>query len=298
MQIIDLFSGIGGFSLSGRWIGWKTIQFVEINEFCQKVLAYHFPGVPIHGDIKTLDYEQIKQRIDPSCPTIVVGGFPCQPYSTAGRRKGTEDDRHLWPYCLEAIKQLRPDFCVFENVHGIVTWNGGLVFEEVQAEMEAEGYEVQTFLLPACGVGAPHKRERVWFVAHSVNNSNSSDRRPQGEENSLQGKRRETGQSGEPVGADNTLSSDPKLFGQPRQGRAERSSDTEAYKDWKASWSYADGGWPLESPFCPGDDGLSPGLSDITFSSWRKESITAVGNSVVPALVLQIFKAIQQYENN
>ena len=169
MQVIDLFSGIGGFSLAAKWAGWETIQFCEIDKFCQKILAYHFPNVPIHDNVKTLNYEEIKKRINPSKPTIVVGGFPCQPYSLAGKRLGKEDDRHLWPYCVETIRQLKPNYCVFENVFGIVNWNGGLVFDEVQSDLEAEGYEVQAFVLPACAVNAPHRRDRIWFVAYADN---------------------------------------------------------------------------------------------------------------------------------
>jgi DNA (cytosine-5)-methyltransferase 1 len=168
-QIVDLFSGIGGFSLAGNWMNWETIMFCEINEFCQKILKYHFPNTPVYNDIKKLDYEEIKKRIDPNRPTIVVGGFPCQPYSVAGKRLGNEDDRHLWPYCIETVRKLKPEWCVFENVLGLVNWDGGLVFEQVQTDLETEGYEVQSYVLPACGVDAPHKRDRVWFVAYSGN---------------------------------------------------------------------------------------------------------------------------------
>jgi len=145
MQIIDLFSGIGGFSLAGRWVGWHTIQFCEIDKFGQRVLGYHFPNIPIHPDVKTLTGEQIINNglYDPRETTIIVGGFPCQPFSAAGKRRGTEDDRHLWPECIRLVREVKPDFCVFENVFGIVSWDGGLVFEQVQADLEAEGYEVQ-----------------------------------------------------------------------------------------------------------------------------------------------------------
>ncbi len=167
MQIIDTFSGIGGFSLAGRWMGWRTVQFCEIDKFCQKVLAYHFPNVPIHNDIKTLTAEQIINNgiYDKNEPTIFVGGVPCQPWSQAGKRLGKEDDRDLWEETIKLIGAIQPDFAVLENVRGFVNWNGGMVFDEVQADLEVEGYEVLPFLLPACAVNAPHRRDRIWFVA-------------------------------------------------------------------------------------------------------------------------------------
>lgn len=167
MQVISLFSGIGGFEIAAEWMGWQNIASCEINPFGQKILKYYWPNSYHHDDVKTLDYEEIKKRIDPKRKTIVVGGFPCQPYSLAGKRLGKEDDRHLWPYCIETVKQLRPDFCVFENVFGLINWSNGLVFHEVQTDLEAAGYEVWPYVLPACAVNAPHRRDRVWFVAYA-----------------------------------------------------------------------------------------------------------------------------------
>ena len=176
MQIIDTFSGIGGFSLAGKWMGWKTIQFCEINPFCNKILNYHFPCVPIHDDIRTLTFDIIKNSplYDPNETTIFTGGVPCQPWSLAGRRLGKKDDRNLWPETIKLIGQIQPDYAVLENVFGLINWNGGLVFDEVQTDLEAEGYEVQPYVLPACGVNAPHKRDRVWFVAHRANTTTNT----------------------------------------------------------------------------------------------------------------------------
>ena len=176
MQIVDLFSGIGGFSLAGHWLGWRTIQFCDINQFGQKVVEYHFPGVPFSTDIKTLTGESIKNNglYDPNETSLMVGGFPCQPYSMAGKREGTDDARHLWPECIRLVREFRPDFCVWENVPGLINWSGGLVFEQVCADLEGEGYEVQPVVLPASGVNAPHRRDRVWFVAYR-NDTRSGD---------------------------------------------------------------------------------------------------------------------------
>tara|TARA_R110001592_G_scaffold312467_1_gene587792 strand:+ start:1391 stop:2410 length:1020 start_codon:yes stop_codon:yes gene_type:complete len=160
MKIIDLFSGIGGFSLGLEATGgFETVQFVENNEWCQKVLAKNFPGVPITGDIK--DYEGQEQA------DVVVGGFPCQPFSVAGKRKGTEDDRHLWPEMLRVIKASKPRFVIGENVRNLTSIENGMVFEQVCVDLENEGYEVQSFVIPASAVNAPHQRYRVWIVAYS-----------------------------------------------------------------------------------------------------------------------------------
>jgi len=172
---IDLFSGLGGFSLPARWMGWYTAIMCEIDPACQIVLKHHFPEAYIHGDIHTLTWEIINEEIEKrygpgwrnSTRLICQGGFPCQPWSAAGKRLGKEDSRHLWPEMLRVIQECRPDAIVGENVSGIVSWDGGLVFEEVQTDLEAEGYEVQAVVVPACSVGAPHRRDRVWFVANS-----------------------------------------------------------------------------------------------------------------------------------
>jgi len=143
-------------------MGWENIFQVEKDEFCQKVLEKNFPETKIYGDIKEFDGTQYRRTID-----IITGGFPCQPYSYAGKRKGNKDDRHLWPEMLRVIREIQPKYVVGENVRGLTNWNGGVVFDEVQADLEDEGYDVIPFLLPACGIGAPHRRDRIWFIAHS-----------------------------------------------------------------------------------------------------------------------------------
>ena len=178
---IGLFEGVGGFSYAAKMAGWETLATCEINPFGQRVLKYYWPGAYHHGDIKSLTYETINTQLSARYgtdwrkePVIITGGFPCQPYSLAGKRLGNEDDRHLWPEMLRIIREVSPEWVVGENVFGLVNWNGGLVFDEVQSDLDTAGYEVQPFILPACGVNAPHKRERVWFVAHSK--SNGGDR--------------------------------------------------------------------------------------------------------------------------
>jgi len=164
MKHIGLFEGIGGFSLAARWAGWETIAWCEWNEFGQRVLRHHFPEAIGHGDITKTDFTPYADTID-----ILTGGFPCQPYSLAGKRKGKDDERHLWPEMLRAIREIRPRWVVGENVFGLVNWSGGLVFHEVQTDLEAAGYEVWPYVLPAAAVNAPHRRDRIWFVAYAKN---------------------------------------------------------------------------------------------------------------------------------
>jgi len=163
MKHASLFSGIGGFDLAAEWMGWENLFHCEWNPFCQTVLKHHFPKSVSYGDITTTDFTIWRGRVD-----VLTGGFPCQPYSTAGKRLGKEDERHLWPQMLRAIQEIAPRFVVGENVRGLLSWNGGMVFDEVQTDLEASGYEVIPFLLPACGVNAPHRRDRIWFVAHAI----------------------------------------------------------------------------------------------------------------------------------
>lgn len=161
----SLFSGIGGFDYAAQLMGWKNLFHCEKEPFCQAILNQHFPNSILHNDIKTTDFTIYRNRVG-----VLSGGFPCQPFSLAGKRKGREDERHLWPEMLRAVGEIQSPWVVGENVFGIVNWDKGLVFEQVQAEMEAKGYEVQPFILPACAVNAPHRRDRVWFIAYSADN--------------------------------------------------------------------------------------------------------------------------------
>lgn len=165
----SLFSGIGGFDLAAEWAGWTNIFHCEWNEFGQKVLRYYWPQAVCYGDITKTDFTIHRGNID-----VLTGGFPCQPYSHAGKRLGKADERHLWPEMCRAIREIQPRWVVGENVSGLVNWSDGLVFNEVQADLESEGYEVLPFLLPACGINAPHRRERVFFVAYRNNSGNST----------------------------------------------------------------------------------------------------------------------------
>jgi DNA (cytosine-5)-methyltransferase 1 len=151
---IDLFSGIGGFAISAQLAAIDTIQFVEKDSFCQKVLNKNFPNVDIHDDVKTYTFNG---KID-----LITAGFPCQPFSIAGSKRGKYDDRYLWPEVIRVIRECKPTWFIGENVPGIISH-----LDPILSDLENEGYDWRTFLIPASAVGAPHKRERVWIIAHA-----------------------------------------------------------------------------------------------------------------------------------
>jgi DNA (cytosine-5)-methyltransferase 1 len=157
MRHVDLFSGIGGFALAARWAGYQTEVFCERDEFCRKVLAKHWPRVPVVGDIHDFDGRAYAGA------DLLTGGIPCQPYSCAGKQLGDDDDRALWPQMLRVITEARPRWVVIENVAGFI----GMALDGVLSDLEAEGYDCGTVVLPACAVNAPHRRDRVWVVANA-----------------------------------------------------------------------------------------------------------------------------------
>ena len=156
LKLLDLFSGIGGFSLGlERTGGFETVAFCEYDEKAQKVLKKHWPDVPIFKDVRTMDYDG---TVD-----IITGGYPCQPFSLAGKRKGAEDDRHLWPSMFKLIQKHRPTWVIGENVAGHIKMG----LDSVLADLESENYSTRTFVIPACAVNAPHRRDRLWIVGQS-----------------------------------------------------------------------------------------------------------------------------------
>jgi DNA (cytosine-5)-methyltransferase 1 len=267
----SLFSGIGGFDLAAEWMGWENVFHCEWNDFGKKILHYYWPNAIQYDDITKTDFTIHRGQID-----ILTGGFPCQPYSTAGKRLGKEDERHLWPHMLRAIQEIQPRWVVGENVLGLVNWDDGLVFQEVCADLEAQGYEVQPFVLPAASKGAPHSRQRVWFVAYNVSYSNNNGLNQRNGNNEKQPSQRGI----------NEISNFDKSNG---DGNV---TDTNGNRinNWEQ--------FPTQSPICGGDDGLPSELDGITFSKWRGESIKGYGNAIVPQVVHTIFQTIEQYERS
>ena len=281
---LDLFSGIGGFALACRWAGIETVQFVEIDPFCQKILAKNFSGVPIHEDIKTFKWTE-------ASPFLITGGFPCQPFSCAGKRRGKEDDRFLWPEMLRVISEARPTWVIGENVAGFI--NLGL--DDCISDLESEGYEVQVFVIPACAVNAPHRRDRVWILGRRTD-VNDTESRGCGFLH--------TENIGEAAGEINTSSvsdchapdtaskrcedSGRMLTGlyQQAQGDGER----ESFRDngrprWRENWL------EVATRLCRVDDGL-PRQMD------RVNRLKALGNAIVPQVAYQIIKAIVTIESD
>jgi len=167
LKLLDLFSGLGGFSLGLESTGFfETIAFVEKDEFCQKVLKKNFKNIPIEGDIRNVKGE--KYRAD-----VVTGGFPCQPFSVAGKRKGTDDDRYLWDETIRVVRECKPKWFIGENVEGLVNIQDGMVLRQVQNDLEKEGFEVQCLIIPASGIGAWHQRKRIWIIGYNVSNTNT-----------------------------------------------------------------------------------------------------------------------------
>ena len=168
MKVLDLFSGIGGFSLGLEAAGFETAAFCEYDQEAQKVLRKNWPDVPIFSDVRTLTKQELQDNGIQNIG-LICGGYPCQPFSLAGERRGAEDDRHLWPEMFRLVQELRPTWVIGENVAGHI--NMGL--DEVLADLEAAGYTARTFVIPACAVDAHHRRDRVWTVAHSNSDSES-----------------------------------------------------------------------------------------------------------------------------
>ena len=307
----SLFSGIGGFDLAAEWMGWKNLFHCEWNEFGQKVLKYYWPDAELFTDITKSNFTKYANKID-----ILTGGFPCQPYSQAGKRLGKDDERHLWPEMLRVIREVKPTYIVGENVRGLTNWNGGVVFEEVCVDLENCGYQVQPVLLPACAVNAPHRRDRVWFVAYCKSKSSrgelqqqqrkrkfgrcdckeyASDTNCNGQHECNSEYEINTSEGGinafgdiEQINVTNTKSIGQKYALENGELERRRFRISNKRNIWDS--------FPSVSPICNGDDGISDRLDSITFPKWRNESIKAGGNAIVPQVAYQIFKTIEHME--
>ena len=383
----SLFSGIGAPELAAYWLGWQNVFHCEISEFCKTILNYWYPNSIGYENIKTTDFKKWQGEID-----VLTGGFPCQPFSSAGQRLGANDDRYLWPEMLRAIREIQPSFVICENVAGILTMvqpteavkvgctpslfeeNDNIyrkeqqfVVETVCTDLEREGYSVQPFVIPACSVGAPHQRDRVWFIAQR-NASNSCNARTKG----MQERKAEILSSR--VTTDSACSRDTAQQTYQRIEREGRSNNGQQ-KEWRTTSERTDGlyqlsrnstdtmcagfqetrreleaeriaryiqqdglatnsdgkrrqevynddgqsegaqkaergaeqfsgtnrpqdwwrDFPTVSPVCIGNDGLPFDVSRLTisFARWRQETIKALGNSMVPQVVYELFKDIE-----
>jgi DNA (cytosine-5)-methyltransferase 1 len=272
----SLFSGIGGFDLAAHWMGWENAFHCEWMEFPRKVLDYYFPEADSHVDICKTDFKLYEGNVD-----IITGGFPCQPFSMAGKRKGSEDERYLWHEMLRAIQEVKPKYVIAENVLGLTNIEDGLVFEEVWSDLEVAGYEVQPFVLPAASKGAPHQRDRIWIIAYRSGLRFNPGR----SEQSLSGNS-SNGNEGNATDTKGIRRKDAlakRELGRQRLG----------FGDQPPTWDT----FPSESPICGTNDGLPRELDGITFSKWRNQSIKGYGNAIVPQVALELFKVIQEIDN-
>ena len=322
LKLLDLFSGIGGFSLGLESTGgFETIAFVEKDDFCQKVLKKHWPNTTIEGDIRNVKGD--KYEAD-----IITGGFPCQPFSVAGKRKGTDDDRYLWDETIRVVRECKPRWFIGENVEGLININNGLVLRQVQTDLEKEGFEVQCLVIPASGIGAWHQRKRIWILAYNVSNSNtrlsigqrkeiqtrrsstssgsknvsnsesiryrgwSSEECKNGEWSFLQGeqKRRKMGSEVKGCDGDVSNSNSKRLEGhrdkqQLQKNGREKHSIGNSNDETKESW------WQTQSRICGVPNGVS-----FELDKGRNNRIKSLGNSIVPQIVRQLGFAILESE--
>lgn len=339
----SLFSGIGGAELAASWIGWTNVFHCEIQEFQRKVLEYWFPNSISYEDITKTDFKEWRGQID-----VLTGGFPCQPFSVAGKRKGAEDNRYLWGEMLRAIRQIQPTWFVGENVNGILSmvqpskeiemgradnlFDENFIYRKEQKftieviceDLERAGYSVQPFVIPACAVGAPHRRDRVWIVAHHtdtgveglqqggqdgiyhfVSSTNAQCFGGDKVDNKIQcdqpnGKR--TYSNG--VHKNSSDSHRQRCTRRSVQTACERKEAQGARRD-VLSFAERPGSeqrsfrkFPTQSPICNRNDGLPFRVADLTisFAKWRSKSIEALGNAWVPQVAYEIFKAIDNYD--
>ena len=335
-----------GAELASSWMGWNNLFHCEINPFGRKILDYYFKESQSYEDITKTDFREWRGKVD-----VLTGGFPCQPFSQAGKRKGNEDDRYLWPQMLRAISEIRPTWVVGENVAGIVSmvesceevemgrtddiFKENIIYrkeqeftiERICKDFEREGYSVQPIVIPACSIGAPHRRDRVWFIAHrnsdgfikcNCKNEKQSNKRGLNalddikqistadtiyagnttQQNEVDTNEPEKMRRGEPQSefaryVSERSTSDTKSEGLERQRGDKLQKPNGRFtnicgKYEKNKWN----NFPTQSPVCCGNDGIPNRLDGITFPKWRAESIKAYGNAWVPQVAFEIFKAI------
>ena len=330
LKVLDLFSGIGGFSLGLESTGYyETVAFCEKDEFCKKVLQKHWSQLKIYDDVRSLHDTKIQAD-------VVTGGFPCQAFSQAGLQKGRADDRWLWNEMFDVIKQVRPRWVIGENVQGIVNIEEGMVLRQVQNDLEGEGFKVQCFIIPASGIGAWHQRKRVWIIANSKSKGLSGSRGQNGSKNKNRVEQSQTREQGkvwsksERCGGTSNDVPNPNSI-RHRRGNSTRCADeewtflpreqeggemgsktkrrsnvsdtdkqrTQVQAEGKQSSIKLSGSksketwWQTESRVCGVPDGVSYGVDRD-----RAKRIKALGNSIVPQIVRQIGLAIMEAEND
>ena len=316
LKLLDLFSGIGGFSLGFESTGYfETIGFVEKDKFCQKVLKKNFNNIPIESEVRNVKGKKYKAD-------IITGGFPCQPFSVAGKRRGTEDDRYLWDETIRVIKECKPRWFIGENVEGIINISEGRVLQQIQKDLEAEGFEVQCLVIPASGLGAWHQRKRVWIIGHNLSNpnsrnvearregqrgickeskgqrssnnatsfrktlSNSNSRLSIRENEEIQARRNTIDSSSKDVSNTNSKGFQRRSISTNMENK-QRQVITERSIEKQQTW------WEAQSSVCGVPDGISYELDKD-----RKNRIKSLGNSIVPLIARELALAIMKAEQD
>ena len=332
MRHVDLCSGIGGFALGFEWAGLSTpVMFCDIEEWCRNILKKHWTNVPIKSDVKELADDP--DNLVPDCD-ILTAGYPCQPFSQAGNRKGKEDPRHIWPHIRKIVASKRPSWVVFENVYGHVSMG----LDQVLLDLETEGYATRAFIVPASSVGAPHRRDRVWIVGytehprpsastlggkHGENETGSSQGQSQTEQSQGTSKSRihenvgyaeDNGRDGRPEAAGREGSQDkqdePKL---EVRGESSRPSTDVADTNHQRLQGRLSGWQDTERQSVDGHAGCSRATHGQSNQNWwttepnvgrvangiskRMDRLKGLGNAIVPQIAQQIAESIKVVEN-
>ena len=291
LKLLDLFSGIGGFSLGLESTGgFETIAFVEKDDFCQKVLKKHWPNITIEGDIRNVKGD--KYEAD-----VVTGGFPCQPFSVAGKRKGTDDDRYLWDETIRVVRECKPRWFIGENVEGLININNGVVLRQVQTDLEKEGFEVQCLVIPASGVCAWHQRKRIWIMAYSDSNGHRNKiRRGNGEKKGIPVQdRQKDSTSRKSIGTSDVWETNKEYVPNTNSKRLERhrpeqqlqKNGREKHSIRNSNDATKESWWQTQSRICGVPNGVS-----FELDKNRNNRIKSLGNSIVPQIVRQLCFAI------
>mgnify|MGYP003648008338 FL=1 len=292
LKVLDLFSGIGGFSLGLESTGFfETVAFCEKDDFCKKVLQKHWGDIKIYDDIRSLHDTKIQAD-------VVTGGFPCQSFSQAGLQKGRADDRFLWNEMFDVIKKVKPRWVIGENVQGIINIEQGMVLRQVRDDLEGIGFEVQCIVIPASGIGAWHQRKRVWILANNISKPKSirhrgRDSKSKNEEWAFLPREQEGGEMGSKTKRCSNVSDSNGKRLQRRKfqhhleiGKQSSTNDGKNSSEEQQTW------WETESRICGVPDGVSYGVDRD-----RAKRIKALGNSIVPQIARQLGLAIMGAEN-
>jgi len=296
LKLLDLFSGIGGFSLgmeATKRI--KTIGFVEKDKFCQKVLNKNFKNIPIEEDIRNVKGQRYTAD-------IISGGFPCQPFSVAGKRRGTDDDRYLWYETIRVVRECKPKWFVGENVEGLINISNGEVLQQIQKDLEKESFQVQCLIIPASGIGAWHQRKRVWIIGCNLSNTNSrlsirENKEIQTRGNTINSSSKDVSNSNSRLRRGRGTEQESRTnqiwsFYPPEEEQTEqhiRSKTVRCNALFKQTKSW----WQTQSELCGVPNGVSYELD-----KGRSNRIKSLGNSIVPQIAYEIGKAIVDAEDS